>query len=128
MSSEIKWVSSYKTDFNYDFHVTLDDAVVPPEYNFQPQEELEKRDEPHFRKGEQHGLSVFFRMGDEVFHTYSTYARGCEGLPTPITCLIGRPMADRKISKIRPPVGRKSRLTVKRDSDLREKKVKGETR
>ena len=75
-----KWVSSYKTDFNYDFHVTLDDAVVPPEYNFQPQEELEKRDEPHFRKGEQHGLSVFFRMGDEVFHTYSTYARGCEGI------------------------------------------------
>jgi predicted dithiol-disulfide oxidoreductase (DUF899 family) len=31
-------------------------------------------------KGEQHGLSVFFRLGDDVFHTYSTYARGTEML------------------------------------------------
>ncbi|HAH46997.1 MAG TPA: DUF899 domain-containing protein, partial [Planctomycetaceae bacterium] len=22
----------------------------------------------------------FFRLGDEIYHTYSTYARGCEGL------------------------------------------------
>jgi predicted dithiol-disulfide oxidoreductase (DUF899 family) len=31
-------------------------------------------------EGEQHGLSVFFSMGGEVFHTYSVYARGCESL------------------------------------------------
>ena len=30
--------------------------------------------------GESHGLSVFFRIDDDVFHTYSTYARGVEGL------------------------------------------------
>ena len=31
-------------------------------------------------KGEDHGLSVFFQLGDEVLHTYSAYARGVEGL------------------------------------------------
>jgi predicted dithiol-disulfide oxidoreductase (DUF899 family) len=27
-----------------------------------------------------HGISVFFRLDDAVFHTYSAYARGTEGL------------------------------------------------
>src|SRR5437764_1461654 len=27
-----------------------------------------------------HGLSVFLRVDDEVFHTYSAYARGTDGL------------------------------------------------
>ncbi len=46
------------------------------------QAELEQRQdiEPWFNGGESHGLSVFFRMDDDVFHTYSTYARGCESL------------------------------------------------
>jgi predicted dithiol-disulfide oxidoreductase (DUF899 family) len=35
---------------------------------------------PNARKGEEHGLSVFFRIDDDVFHTYSTYARGTESL------------------------------------------------
>jgi hypothetical protein len=30
--------------------------------------------------GEEHGLSVFFRIEDDVFHTYSAYARGTESL------------------------------------------------
>src|SRR5919201_3356590 len=30
---------------------------------------------------EGHGISVFFRLDDAVFHTYSAYARGTEGLP-----------------------------------------------
>ena len=29
-------------------------------------------------KGEQPGLSVFFRDGDRVLHTYSTYGRGLD--------------------------------------------------
>lgn len=75
------WYSSYGSDFNYDFHVTLDESVAPAEYNFRSKEELEARgDEPYFLKGEQHGLSVFFRLGDDVYHTYSAYARGVEGL------------------------------------------------
>ncbi len=28
--------------------------------------------------GEDHALGVFFRMGDDVYHTYSTFARGVE--------------------------------------------------
>lgn len=74
------WVSSYGSEFNYDFHVTLDEAIAPVQYNFRDQAELEKRDEPYFRKGEQHGMSVFFRVEEDVFHTYSSFARGCEGV------------------------------------------------
>lgn len=76
------WVSSNGTDFNYDFHVTLDKAVVTLQYNYRDQAELEQRkeSEPHFVEGESHGLSVFFHIDDDVFHTYSTYARGCENL------------------------------------------------
>jgi predicted dithiol-disulfide oxidoreductase (DUF899 family) len=77
-----KWVSSFGTDFNYDFHVTIDPAVTPAQYNYRDQAELEKRSsgEPWFLRGETHGLSVFFRIDDEVFHSYSTFARGCESL------------------------------------------------
>ena len=49
------WYSSFGSDFNYDFQVTTD-------------------------KGEAHGLSVFFRIDDDVYHTYSTYNRGTESL------------------------------------------------
>lgn len=76
------WVSSYGSDFNYDFHVTLDPAIAPPQYDYRSQAELASRsgEEPHFTKGECHGLSVFFHLDGEIFHTYSTYARGCESL------------------------------------------------
>lgn len=81
MGWTLPWYSSHGGDFNYDFHATLDERVAPPEYNYRGKAELEQRTgEPYFMSGEAHGLSVFFRLGDEVFHTYSTYARGCEGL------------------------------------------------
>jgi predicted dithiol-disulfide oxidoreductase (DUF899 family) len=78
----LPWFSSFGTDFNYDFHVTLNQTVVQLQYNYREQNELEQRkeSEPWFLKGENHGLSVFFRLDDDVFHTYSTYARGCESL------------------------------------------------
>ncbi len=77
----IQWFSSFGSDFNYDFHVTLDERVAPIEHNYLSKSELEQRkDEPYFMKGEQHGLSVFFRVDDDVFHTYSAYARGTESL------------------------------------------------
>ena len=78
---ELPWYSSFGSDFNYDFHVTQDEAVAPLQYNYRDKAEMEQRKgEPWFMKGETHGLSVFFRLGDEVFHTYQTFARGCEGL------------------------------------------------
>jgi predicted dithiol-disulfide oxidoreductase (DUF899 family) len=65
----IPWYSSYGSDFNYDFGVTLDPAVAPPAYNFRPEPEL---------AGEFPGTSVFLRVDDTVFHTYSSFARGAE--------------------------------------------------
>jgi predicted dithiol-disulfide oxidoreductase (DUF899 family) len=65
------WYSSYGSDFNYDFGVTLDPAVAPPVYNY--------RALPDYT-GELPGLSAFLRDGDRVFHTYSTFARGLESL------------------------------------------------
>ncbi len=74
------WFSSFGSDFNYDFHVTLDESVRPIEYNYRSKAELLAHDSVNPPKGESHGLSVFFRLGDEVYHTYSAYARGVEHL------------------------------------------------
>lgn len=77
---KLPWFSSFGSDFNYDFHVTNDEKVAPVEYNYRNKAELEASGSVHATKGEEHGLSVFFRLGDEVFHTYSAYARGTESL------------------------------------------------
>jgi predicted dithiol-disulfide oxidoreductase (DUF899 family) len=80
------WVSSYDSDFNYDMHVTENEAVHPVEYNFRNKEELAKRGQDFFARGEQPGTSVFYRgdgkIGEEgnIYHTYSSYARGGEHL------------------------------------------------
>ena len=52
--------------------MTLDETVAPPEYNYKITSPPEK--------GERPGLTVFLKEEDKVFHTYSTYARGLEGL------------------------------------------------
>jgi predicted dithiol-disulfide oxidoreductase (DUF899 family) len=71
------WYSSLGSDFNYDFHVTIDPSVTPVEYNYRDRAELEA-DNVAWRDwvGEQPGISAFLREGDRVFHTYSSYARG----------------------------------------------------
>ena len=75
--------SSFGSDFNYDFHVTIDAAVAPVQFNYRGPDELRAagfdwilntEDQPM----EQPGMSCFLRVGDEVFHTYSTFARGTE--------------------------------------------------
>jgi predicted dithiol-disulfide oxidoreductase (DUF899 family) len=71
------WYSSYRSDFNYDLHVTLDAAIAPVEYNYRDEAELEQAGFSAMR-GELHGTSVFLRDEDRVFHTYSTYGRGTE--------------------------------------------------
>ena len=76
----IPWYSSFGSDFNYDFHVTNDEKIAPIEYNYRNKEELEAAKVVNATQGEEHGLTVFFRLGDDVFHTYSTYARGTESL------------------------------------------------
>ena len=64
------WYSSHGSDFNHDFHVTLDDSIAPAEYNYRPMPVDESTEMP--------GTSYFLRDGDRVFHTYSSYARGAE--------------------------------------------------
>jgi len=79
MGWNFPWYSSYGSDFNYDFHVSLDASVAPVEYNYKDQAQLE-RENPAWRgwSGEEHGLSAFLRRGERVFHTYSGYGRGTE--------------------------------------------------
>jgi predicted dithiol-disulfide oxidoreductase (DUF899 family) len=68
-----RWLSSFGTDFNSDFQVTLDDDHT--EYNYAPVS-TQPADRP--QEGEREGLSVFLRDGDRLFHTYSTYQRGLD--------------------------------------------------
>jgi predicted dithiol-disulfide oxidoreductase (DUF899 family) len=75
------WYSSHGSDFNYDFHVTLDESVAPLEYNYRTKAEYEAMGNSFFdaeQPLEMPGTSYFLRDGDEVFHTYSTFARGAE--------------------------------------------------
>jgi predicted dithiol-disulfide oxidoreductase (DUF899 family) len=82
MGWTLPWYSSFGSDFNYDFHVTLDESVAPLEYNYRSKAEHERAGTSYYFEGEQPfdlpGLSCFIRDGDEVFHTYSTYGRGGE--------------------------------------------------
>ena len=68
-----KWLSSHGSDFNFDYHVSATEdekAKGKMFYNY-------KMDE--LMSDEMPGLSVFYKneKGD-VFHTYSTYARGLD--------------------------------------------------
>jgi predicted dithiol-disulfide oxidoreductase (DUF899 family) len=79
MGWTVPWYSSFGGDFNYDFHVTQDEAVAPVEYNFRSKAELTEAGVSYvLLSGEQWGISVFLREGDRMFHTYSTYGRGVE--------------------------------------------------
>ncbi len=73
MGWTVPWYSSYGSDFNYDFHVTIDKSQDSVEYNYQ---DLSGRDGSGSIEG--HGTSVFLRDDGRVFHTYTTYARGAE--------------------------------------------------
>jgi predicted dithiol-disulfide oxidoreductase (DUF899 family) len=76
------WYSSFGSDFNYDFHVTIDGSVAPIMWNYRTLPELEQVGQGWLADGssEQPGHSMFLREGDDVFHTYSMYARGAEML------------------------------------------------
>jgi predicted dithiol-disulfide oxidoreductase (DUF899 family) len=77
------WYSSLGSDFNYDFHVTLDETVTPVVYNFQSKQEILASGTPDDlvdagQSVEIPGISCFVRDGGSVFHTYSVYDRGLE--------------------------------------------------
>jgi predicted dithiol-disulfide oxidoreductase (DUF899 family) len=72
MGWTFKWVSSANNDFNYDYHASFrpeDVAGGTAVYNYESYDES-MQDKP--------GFSVFFRDAGQIFHTYSTYARGLD--------------------------------------------------
>lgn len=76
------WYSSFASDFNHDFGVTVDESVAPPAYNYKTLAEHEAAGTAYYFDAEQPieqpGMSCFLRLGDRVFHTYSTFGRGAE--------------------------------------------------
>ena len=80
MGWALPWYSSLGSDFNYDFHVSSDEAITPIEYNYKDSETLEREGLAWYAAGnsDQHGVSVFARDGGRVFHTYSTYGVGAD--------------------------------------------------
>jgi predicted dithiol-disulfide oxidoreductase (DUF899 family) len=82
MGWRFPWYSAYDNSFNYDFHVTLDESVLPFEYNYKTKDELAAAGMappgPDGQPFDLHGLSCFLRVGDDVFHTYSSYGRGTD--------------------------------------------------
>jgi predicted dithiol-disulfide oxidoreductase (DUF899 family) len=81
----IPWYSSEGSDFNYDFHATIDESIAPLEVNYRTRPEIEQADPSSWilsaeQPLEMPGFSCFLRDGDDIFHTYSTFARGTEEL------------------------------------------------
>jgi predicted dithiol-disulfide oxidoreductase (DUF899 family) len=71
----VPWYSSSGSDFNYDFRATLDMERSQLEYNYRPAPDAIADGE---NSAEVPGVSCFLRDGDQVFHTYSTWARGTD--------------------------------------------------
>ena len=73
MGWDFKWVSSYDTDFNFDYHVSFTQEELAKKkafYNFISQDP---------RTSEREGISVFYKdLSDKIFYTYSAYARGID--------------------------------------------------
>jgi predicted dithiol-disulfide oxidoreductase (DUF899 family) len=75
MAWRFHWVSAFGTDFQSDYgvHFTKEELAGEVTYNY--------RDETRFPLEEAPGLSVFCKgEAGEIFHTYSTYARGLDSL------------------------------------------------
>jgi predicted dithiol-disulfide oxidoreductase (DUF899 family) len=78
---DLPWYSSFGTDFNYDFGVTIDESVTPNQYNYRTKAEFEAMGSDFFEYDqpfEMPGRSCFLQVDGRVFHTYSQYARGLE--------------------------------------------------
>lgn len=73
MGYTFQWVSSYGSDFNYDFKVSFTDEQIASgavDYNFV---------ESPITTKDLHGESIFAKGDDgALYHTYSSFARGSE--------------------------------------------------
>jgi predicted dithiol-disulfide oxidoreductase (DUF899 family) len=77
MGWRFRWLSSYGSDFNYDYHVSFTKEEVASGkvyYNYESR---------GFLSEDLSGISVFYKdEAGAVFHTYSTYGRGDEMVDT----------------------------------------------
>jgi predicted dithiol-disulfide oxidoreductase (DUF899 family) len=76
MGWRFPWVSSFGSDFNFDYHVSFEPEELkgPVVYNFREMPGSDANDELP-------GLSAFYKDADgSIYHTYSSYARGPEEL------------------------------------------------
>jgi predicted dithiol-disulfide oxidoreductase (DUF899 family) len=77
MGWKFPWVSSASSDFNFDYHVSFSPEDLGKDkvfYNF-------TSIPPEDANDELPGLSAFYKNEKgEIFHTYSSYARGSEEL------------------------------------------------
>lgn len=75
MGWKFPWVSSFSNDFNFDYHVSFTKEQLAGEkvfYNFNDMDAANGNDELP-------GLSAFYKdEAGNIFHTYSSYARGGE--------------------------------------------------
>lgn len=74
MGWNFPWVSSFGSDFNFDFGVSFtekDEQSGQVRYNYSLGPYVDD---------ELPGASFFYRQGQDVFHTYSTYGRGIDVL------------------------------------------------
>jgi predicted dithiol-disulfide oxidoreductase (DUF899 family) len=71
MGWSFRWLSSYGSDFNYDFGASFEaEEYESPAYNFGTLAP---------GRADREGVSVFLKdVSDDIFHTYPTYARGID--------------------------------------------------
>ena len=91
------WASSFGSDFNFDFSVGFTEQQQREEgidYNYQHEAALQSREgdsgdvlfaamsgtDPATYTRERPGMSAFVLEDDVVYHTYSSYARGLDGM------------------------------------------------
>jgi len=78
---DLPWYSSFGSDFNYDFGVTIDESAGSDQYNYRTKSEFEAMGMDFFASDqpfEMPGRSCFLQADGRIFHTYSQYARGLE--------------------------------------------------
>jgi predicted dithiol-disulfide oxidoreductase (DUF899 family) len=97
MGWSFPWASSFESDFNDDFNVRITEEQQRQggvEYNYRREEAWLWRDgdgpvsemaaatgtDPATYLRERPGMSAFVMEGGAVYHTYSTYARGLDGM------------------------------------------------
>ncbi len=98
MGWSFPWASSGDSDFNFDFNVSFteeQERITGIDYNFRHQPKFERRsggnaversfaamagtDVPTYHR-ERPGMSAFIREDGAIYHTYSAYARGVDGI------------------------------------------------